>query len=1080
METRKVLGIIFSLLFLGAFAFVLSWGVINFNKVKDGMSGTQIYDSEDINKAYQDGYDTALKDKEEYAELINGYRDTITTLNDNISQLNSQIMALTNSNNDYANMVNNLNSQKANLQVEIDKLKENKTENESTIDSLNSQISTLNSQITGLNSTINTNKETINSLNNQITGLNTQIANLNQSITNNDKTIANLRIEINSLNTQIIDLTNDKNADKNTIKLLNNQVSSLNEQIDSLSKQNDSYSQTIDDLNAQIKALSNEKNNLIIENTNYYNTISSLNNQIVNLQNINKQLENTNLLHQNTISSLNTQIANLNQQINDVTLQGQNNSSVIASLKAKITELEESISYYENYISSLESGEQIVVTFEYDGSVYNIQVVNKGSKLSVTTPENTSYKVFNGWKVNGEFIDLDTFTANNSTRIIADVTYSYDVIFKVDNTVVNSQIIVSGNSADAIENPAKTGYQFDGWSTDGTNIVDISKNKITENTTYYAIFTKLYNVTFVYEDITKSTQTIRNGDYATNISIDNTQYKIFNGWKVNGSIVNISSYKITADTQFVADITYKYDVVYKVDDTVYNSQIITKNNYPTLPTNPVKSGYEFEGWSLNGKDVINTSTLAITNNTTYVAVFTKLYKVNFIYEGETISTQSVKVNSFANSVSVNNTTYKQFNGWKVGDEFVDIKNYKITQDTTFVADITYKFDVKFVVDKVIYNSQIIVKDEKAILPNNPTKDGYEFDGWSIDGIDIVSDIASKEVTENITYKAVFTKLHTVMFMCNNKVIETQTIRNGNLATVPTNLVFDSYAITGWKVNDTLVDLTTYRIYEDTLIVAEIVYDEFIKTDVFDERIFDGHNTFVFTDGTVYASSSTKTYILDLPKIDNPNGGGNMSSATSPSGSNGGSFNYDLWQPIDDVVYYSHGSEQRNLTKGTTLKWSSRLSFSAQNLWKMNGKIYLTISSGSYVYNPTTDDFDEVTFNGAEIYTGRYIWQYNNKVYYSFGSSQYVLDKSTNTWKTMNWNGLTNFYGDEVWTDGESVYYSYRGKNFELDRSTNTWTEKTFTGVDSFNGSDIWVYKGNTYLSNSTGNYLFTKKAGANN
>ena len=118
METRKILGIIFSLLFLGAFAFVLSWGIINFNKVKDSMSGTQIYDSEDINKAYQDGYDTALKDKEEYTELINGYRDTITTLNDNISQLNSQITALTNSNRDYANQVDSLNSQKENLQVE--------------------------------------------------------------------------------------------------------------------------------------------------------------------------------------------------------------------------------------------------------------------------------------------------------------------------------------------------------------------------------------------------------------------------------------------------------------------------------------------------------------------------------------------------------------------------------------------------------------------------------------------------------------------------------------------------------------------------------------------------------------------------------------------------------------------------------------------------------------------------------------------------------------------------------------------------------------------------------------------------
>ena len=35
MDTRKVLGIIFSILFVGAFTFVLCWGIINFNKVKD-------------------------------------------------------------------------------------------------------------------------------------------------------------------------------------------------------------------------------------------------------------------------------------------------------------------------------------------------------------------------------------------------------------------------------------------------------------------------------------------------------------------------------------------------------------------------------------------------------------------------------------------------------------------------------------------------------------------------------------------------------------------------------------------------------------------------------------------------------------------------------------------------------------------------------------------------------------------------------------------------------------------------------------------------------------------------------------
>lgn len=149
METKKVLGIIFSLLFVGAFAFVLSWGIINFNKVKDGMSGTGIYTKEDINKSYEDGYNTALTDKEEYTKLIASYRDTITTLKDNISQLNSQIAILTNNNKDYANQVESLNNNIEELNNQLNTLEKNK---QTEIDNLNLQITNLQSEINRLNS----------------------------------------------------------------------------------------------------------------------------------------------------------------------------------------------------------------------------------------------------------------------------------------------------------------------------------------------------------------------------------------------------------------------------------------------------------------------------------------------------------------------------------------------------------------------------------------------------------------------------------------------------------------------------------------------------------------------------------------------------------------------------------------------------------------------------------------------------------------------------------------------------------------------------------------------------------------
>jgi surface protein len=80
---------------------------------------------------------------------------------------------------------------------------------------------------------------------------------------------------------------------------------------------------------------------------------------------------------------------------------------------------------------------------------------------------------------------------------------------------------------------------------------------VTANTTYVAVFTKLYTVTFMYENETVSIQTIRSGNCATNVTIDSTDYKVFNGWKIDNDIVNVSQYKITQTTIFYADFTIK-------------------------------------------------------------------------------------------------------------------------------------------------------------------------------------------------------------------------------------------------------------------------------------------------------------------------------------------------------------------------------------------------------------------------------------------------------------------------------------------------------------------------------------------
>lgn len=75
--TKQIFIVVFSLLLVGLFIFILKWGILNWSKVKDGMSRSGIYTETDIKTAYEDGYNQALADKAEYEKLIVYYRALI-------------------------------------------------------------------------------------------------------------------------------------------------------------------------------------------------------------------------------------------------------------------------------------------------------------------------------------------------------------------------------------------------------------------------------------------------------------------------------------------------------------------------------------------------------------------------------------------------------------------------------------------------------------------------------------------------------------------------------------------------------------------------------------------------------------------------------------------------------------------------------------------------------------------------------------------------------------------------------------------------------------------------------------------
>ena len=469
MTTGKIISIIFSVILIAALAFAITWGIINWSKVEEGMKGNGLYTQEDIENAYQDGYNTALTDRDEYDDLISEYRDTITTLTDTISQLKGEIADLTKNSSALELQITNLTQKKETLEEEVEGLR----------------------------------------------------SELKQQIENSK-----------------------------------------------LDKENDGI--IIDELKSEINSLENE-------------------------------------------------ILTLETQIEVLKLQQQNHSSIVSGLYKTIADLQASIEFYEQYIATLESSDTVVATFEFDGKVYSIQVIAKGSTVTIADPPSTESVIFNGWTVDGQPVTLSQYPVNSNTKFVADVSYKYFVNFTVDGVIKSTQLIDKGQYVETPTNPKKANYTFKYWTLDGINEVQLDKYPINCDTTFTAKFAKLYTVTFQYEDGTEVvSRRIEEGTTTTPARIpDLPDGAVLNGWKLNGYFVDVASHVINQDTVFVADISYL--VTFTYGETTYTTQQVHSGSCATLPATPILTSYLFDYWTLDGTNEIDVETYVITNNTTFIA-----------------------------------------------------------------------------------------------------------------------------------------------------------------------------------------------------------------------------------------------------------------------------------------------------------------------------------------------------------------------------------------------------------------------------------------------------------------------------
>lgn len=117
-KSKKIISIIVSIVLILAFGGVLAWGIVNYDKVKTGVQGGNLYTKNDLDNSYKDGYTTAFADKEVLLQLINTHRATISQNEETITRLEAEKKDLTT----QLSRIDELNESISNLQNENERL----------------------------------------------------------------------------------------------------------------------------------------------------------------------------------------------------------------------------------------------------------------------------------------------------------------------------------------------------------------------------------------------------------------------------------------------------------------------------------------------------------------------------------------------------------------------------------------------------------------------------------------------------------------------------------------------------------------------------------------------------------------------------------------------------------------------------------------------------------------------------------------------------------------------------------------------------------------------------------------------
>ncbi len=434
---------------------------------------------------------------------------------------------------------------------------------------------------------------------------------------------------------------------------------------------------------------------------------------------------------------------------------------------------------------------------------------------------------FAGWYADE---NLTSEFAFESTPITADLTLyakwtekKVTVTFDTDGAgSIDPLELTYGQSASKPSDPVKTGYNFQYWyeGSDDTASFDFS-SAIRNDITLHAKWDVIVNeVTFKYCDSSTAdlVKRVNYGDKVEKPSKPTRAGYAFKGWytaETEGTEFDFEESEIVAGITLygrweeIRTHTVSFDTN---EGTSVAAQEVPEGETATLPENPTKVGYVFDGWYVSEAEDAQVFDFnsAITSDVTVYAKWSDAY-FNVVFHTNcevAAETKRVKYNGNVDdpSSSLSKTGYT-FVGWYTDEACSDSCSFAIAS-----APITQSIDLYAKWDRNTYtitfhsvggsdvDSMQAKYGDTIESPVAPTKSGWAFAGWytaETEGAEF--NFEEDIITESIDLYAHWATPRTVSFNYGDELGNNTEVADGKTVKEPEEPTREGYVFKYWYI-----------------------------------------------------------------------------------------------------------------------------------------------------------------------------------------------------------------------------------------------------------------------------------------